>query len=148
MNYEDLHLITNWAQVVQLRDNDLLTPAELVLLDAAEKGQTAQISLTVPNLKAPSVLIRAALLRYLILGGCKDFRTQPSGITVNGAWISGILDLSFTAAHGPIDFFNCYIAEKPQMVQLTADGLTIVKCALVNGLNAARLQVFQNGHEV
>ena len=70
MIYDDLHLITHWAQVVQLRDNDLLTPAELVLIDAAEKGITAQVGLTVPTLKAPHVLIRAALLRYLILGGC------------------------------------------------------------------------------
>lgn len=88
MNHEDLHLITHWAQVVQLRDNELLTPAELILLEAAQMGETAQVSYTVPNLKSKSVLIRAALLRYLILGGCKDFRTQPSGITVNGAWIS------------------------------------------------------------
>ena len=144
MNYEDLHLITRWADVVQLRDNDLLTPAELKLLDAAQAGETAQISRTVPNLKAPQVLIRAALLRYLILGGCKDFRTQPSGITVNGAWIAGQLDLSFTDAHGPIDFFNCHFAQKPLMVQLRADGLAIVKCTLTDGLNAARIQLSGN----
>ena len=121
MNYEDLHLITRWSQVVQLRDNDLLTPAETILLDAAQAGETAQISRTVPNLKAPHVLIRAALLRYLILGGCKDFRTQPSGITVNGAWISGRLDLSFTDAHGPIDFFNCHFAQRHHGRRLLCD---------------------------
>lgn len=144
MNYEDLHLITRWHQVVQLRDEDLLTPAELTLIAAAEKGATAQIGLTVPTLKSPNVLIRAALLRYFILGGCKDFRTQPSGITVNGAWIGDMLDLSFTTARGPIDLFNCYIAEKPQMMQLTADGLTMVGCTLADGLNAARLQISGN----
>ncbi len=144
MIYDDLHLITQWAQVVQLRDDGLLTPAELTLLDTASGGETAQIGLTVPNLKAPGVLIRAALLRYLILGGCKDFRTQPSGITVNGAWIAGRLDLSFTAAHGPIDLYNCYIAERPQMVQLQADGLALVGCALVDGLNAPRVQISGN----
>ncbi|MEL6683246.1 MAG: hypothetical protein AAFQ09_11490, partial [Pseudomonadota bacterium] len=144
MSYDDLHLITHWAQVVQLRDNNLLTPAELILLEAAEKGERARIGLTVPNLKAPTVLVRAALLRYLILGGCKDFRTQPSGITLVGAWIGGVLDLSFTTARGPIDFYNCYIAEKPQMVQLTADGLAIVGCMMVDGLNAARLQISGN----
>ncbi|MDX8350112.1 hypothetical protein SLH49_19140 [Cognatiyoonia sp. IB215446] len=144
MTYDDLHLITQWSQVVQLRDNGLLTPAELILLDAAETGETAQISRTVPNLKAPAVLIRAALLRYLILGGCKDFRTQPSGITVNGAWIGGSLDLNFTTARGPIDLYNCYLAEKPQMVQLSADGVAIVGCTLMDGLNAARLQISGN----
>ena len=144
MNYEDLHLITGWSQVVQLRENDLLTPAELNLLESARTGTTAQISLTVPNLKASSVLIRAALLRYLILGGCKDFRTQPSGITVNGAWIAGTLDLSFTNARGPIDFFNCHFAERPQMVQLQADGLAIVGCTMAGGINAARIQISGN----
>lgn len=144
MSYDDLHLITHWAQVVQLRDNDLLTPAELILLEAAETGGTARVGHSVPNLKAPTVLIRAALLRYLILGGCADFSTQPSGITVIGAWIGGVLDLNFTTARGPIDFYNCYIAEKPQMVQLTADGLAIVGCTMTGGMNAARLQISGN----
>lgn len=144
MTFEDLHLITRWAQVVQLRDNDLLTPAELVLLESAQAGTTAQISLTVPNLKTPNVLIRTALLRYLILGGCKDFSTQPSGITVNGAWIAGKLDLSFTMARGPVDFFNCHFADRPQMVQLQADGLAIVGCTMTDGINAARIQISGN----
>jgi hypothetical protein len=144
MNYEDLHLITSWSQVVQLRDNDLLTPAELILLETAQTGVTAKIGLTVPNLRASNVLIRAGLLRYLILGGCKDFRTQPSGITVNGAWIAGKLDLSFTTAHGPIDLFNCHIAERPQMVQMQADGLAIVGCTMAYGINAARIQISGN----
>jgi len=144
MSFEDLHLITRWAQVVQLRDNDLLTPAELVLLDNAQAGTTAQISQVVPNLKSPHVLIRAALLRYLILGGCKDFRTQPSGITVNGAWIGGKLDLSFTTARGPVDFFNCHFADRPQMVQLQADGLALVGCRMTDGINADRIQISGN----
>lgn len=144
MTYEDLHLITSWSQVVQLRDNDLLTPAELVLLAAATAGETAQLSLTVPNLKAPHVQVRAGLLRYLILGGCSDFRTQPSGITLNGAWIAGVLDLSFTTARGPIDFFNCHFAERPQMLQLQADGLAIVGCTMADGMNAARIQIAGN----
>jgi hypothetical protein len=144
MSYEDLHLITTWSQVVLLRDNDLLTPAELLLLEGAQSGTTAQVSLTAPNLRDPRVLIRAQLLRYLILGGCKDFRTQPSGITVNGAWISGKLDLSFTTAHGPVDLFNCHLAERAQMVQLQADGLAIVGCTLADGINAARIQISGN----
>lgn len=144
MNYEDLHLITGWGQVVQLRENDLLTPAELILLESAQTGMTAQIGLTVPNLKSSNVLIRAALLRYLILGGCKDFQTQPSGITINGGWIAGTLDLSFTNARGPIDFFNCHFATRPQMMQLQADGLAIVGCTMVDGINAARIQISGN----
>ncbi|WP_108384142.1 hypothetical protein [Yoonia sediminilitoris] len=144
MTYDDLHMITHWAQVVQLRDDDLLTPAELVLINAASRGETANISQRVPNHKAPHVLIRAALLRYLILGGCKDFQTQPSGITVNGAWIGGLLDLRFTRAHGPIDFFNCHLAQRAELVQLRADGLAIVNCILVDGINASRVQVSGN----
>ncbi|WP_108815639.1 hypothetical protein [Loktanella sp. Alg231-35] len=144
MNYEDLHPITTWAQVVQLREDDLLTPAERLLLGAAQSGTTAQIGRAVPNLKAPTVLIRAALLRYLILGGCKDFPTQPSGVTVNGAWIGGTLDLSYTTARGPVDFFNCAFPNQPQMQQLQTDGLTLVKCNLKDGIDAARIQIKGN----
>jgi len=144
MTYDDLHLITTWSQIVQLREDDLLTPAELQLLEAATTGETARIGLTVPSLKSPSVLIRAQLLRYLILGGCKDFRTQPSGITLRGAWISGTLDLSFITARGPIDFFNCHFAARPQMLQTQADGLALVGCTLADGINAARIQISGN----
>ena len=144
MTYEDLHLITSWAQVVQLRDDDLLTSAELTLIENAQAGTSARLGLTVPTLKASHVLIRAALLRYLILGGCKDFRTQPSGITLRGAWIGGALDLSYTQARGPVDFFNCHFAERPQMVQLQADGLAIVGCTMAQGMNAARIQIAGN----
>ena len=144
MSYENLHLITAWSQVVQLRENGLLSPAEVLLLESAQTGDAAKIGLTVPNLRAPHVLIRAQLLRYLILGGCKDFRTQPSGITIYGAWISGALDLSFTTARGPIDFFNCHFAERPQMEQLQTDGLAIVGSTLADGINAARIQISGN----
>ncbi|MEJ6402848.1 hypothetical protein [Yoonia sp. 2307UL14-13] len=144
MIYDDLHLITDWAQVVQLREDDLLTPAELTLIEQVAQGEVARIGPTVPTLKAPQVLIRAALLRYLILGGCKDFATQPMGVTVTGAWIAGKLDLSFTQARGPIDLFNCHIAEQPQMLQLQADGLALAGSTLPQGLNAARLQISGN----
>jgi len=144
MNYEDLHPITDWAQVLQLRDADLFSPAELTLIDAACRGETAQIGATVPNLRSPAVLIRAALLRYFILGGCEGFRAQPQGIAVNGAWIAGALDLSFTKTTGPIDLYNCYVATKPQMVQMRADGVALVGCTLADGLNAARVQVSGN----
>jgi hypothetical protein len=141
MSYENLHLITAWDQVVQLRESDFLTPAEVLLLESAQIGTAAKIGLTVPNLRAPHVLIRAQSQRYLILGGCKDFRTQPSGITVYGAWIAGTLDLSFTTARAPIDLFNCDFAERPQMAQLQADGLAIVGSNLADGINAARIQI-------
>ena len=58
--------------------------------------------------------------------------------------IAGKLDLSFTSARGPVDFFNCHFAERPQMVQLQADGLTIVGCTMVDGINAARIQISGN----
>jgi len=73
MTYDDLHLITAWRQIVELRDSGLLTPAELILLEKAQLGETARVGLTVPNLRAPHVLIRAAVLRYLILGGARLF---------------------------------------------------------------------------
>ena len=144
MSFDDLHLITRWAQVVQLREAGLLTPAETLLIKAAQKGEVARIGLTVPNLKSPNVLIRAHLLRYLILGGCADFRTQPSGITLRGAWIGGKLDLAYTAARGPVDFFNCKFADQPQMQQLQTEGLAIVGCHLDAGIDAARIQVAGN----
>ena len=144
MSLDDLHLITAWAQVVRLRDEGLLTPAEIALIDAAKTGDTAQIGLTVPNLKSPQVTIRATLLRYLILGGCSDFRTQPSGVSVSGAWIAGTLALGFTTARGPVNLTQCHFADCPDLTQLRVDGLAVTGSTLAKGLEAARIAVAGN----
>lgn len=139
-----LPLITDWTQVQQLRDAAALTAAETRLLDQTALGENTDISVHLPNLQADHVLIRAPLLRYLVLGGCADFQTRARGIQISGAWISGQLDLSFAQSCGPLSLFHCHMADQAQMVQLRADGLALVGCNLAKGLNASRIQINGN----
>lgn len=56
---------------------------------------------------APTREIRAAVLRYLLLGGCRSFETDDIGIWLKGAHITGTLDLDFTTLRGPMRLLNC-----------------------------------------
>jgi hypothetical protein len=132
--------ITRWADVQDQIDKDKLTKAEHRLIDAAREGQPLILGETVPTAPDPSVLIRAPLLRYLILGGCDDCRTQAVGVQVSGAWINDILDLAFTKA-GPIALYDCHIAEQPRMLQLQSPFLGLNRSALPNGLKAQSAQI-------
>ena len=76
---EKLPTIRQWADVQKLIDSNNLTPAELRLIAAAKAGEVAQIGDTVPKTKTPETLIRAPLLRYLILGGCKHGGPRRQG---------------------------------------------------------------------
>ena len=138
---EKLPPIRQWADVKKLIDDGKLTPAEHKLIAAANAGEVAKIGTTVPTIKTDDVLIRAPLLRYLILGGCDDCRTQAAGVPVTGAWIADMLDLNFATAAGPIGFFDCHIAEQPQMMQLQLPLLGLNESDLAHGINAQGAQV-------
>ena len=79
MNHDDLPRISCWADVQKQKDAGGLTRAELRLIDAAKEGLLASLGDTVPKSPSDAVLIRAPLLRYLILGGCADFKTETAG---------------------------------------------------------------------
>ncbi len=141
MNHDDLPRISCWADVQKQKDAGGLTRAELRLIDAAKEGLLASLGDTVPKSPSDAVLIRAPLLRYLILGGCADFKTETAGVQVSGAWIAGKLDLNFAKASGAIRLFHCHIAEQPQMFQLDLPLLNLNGSLLPKGLQAQGMQV-------
>ncbi|WP_296427128.1 hypothetical protein [Yoonia sp.] len=129
--------ITRWSDL----NGVALTPAENIVIDAAKAGKRANIGDTTPTTKTEAVLIRAPLLRYLILGGCDECRTQAAGVEVQGAWIEHTLDLSFATAAGPISLYDCHIAARPEMMHLKLHGLYLNRSTLPSGLNAQGVQV-------
>lgn len=141
MIYKDLPRISKWTDVQKLIDDDALTPAEVKVIDAAREGEAAWLGDTVPVLPSDDVLIRAPLLRYLILGGCADFKTEAVGVQVWGAWVAGTLDLDFAKSAGSIGLIKCHIAEQPRMMQLKLPLLNMNDSILPKGLNAQGAQV-------
>ncbi len=128
--------ITKWAQVQKLKDEGKLSPAELKLLEKAEIGEEAGISDTVPSEPGEATLIRGPLLRYLILGGCDDFKTEAAGVWVKGAWIGGTLNLDFIKTAGPIRLFDCHLAKRFEMMQCELPLLNLAGSSLAEGLDA------------
>lgn len=84
--------------------------------------------------------VRADLLRYLILGGCKDFPVNGVGVNVSGAYISGILNLSYEKAKKMTGLFCCRFENKFYARQTKFDTLVLSGCALP-ALNAQGINV-------
>lgn len=110
-----LPLIHTYADIDQLRP---LTPAEGKLLEHCKSGNRCVLGDgKLPATKTPDREVRADLLRYLILGGCKDFRANGWGVTLSGAYISGALDLSFETTHKATGIQNCRFSEPFTAIQ-------------------------------
>lgn len=86
----------------------------------------------------PEREIRAAVLRYLQLGGCKTFQTDDIGVWLVGAHITGTLDLDFTTLHGAIRLLNCRFERHLYMEQTQVAQLDMIGSHL-NGLCAPGL---------
>ncbi|WP_108815640.1 hypothetical protein [Loktanella sp. Alg231-35] len=128
--------ITKWSEVQALIDDDLLTPAEMKMIAAAQEGRVAEIGDAVPAPNTEIVKIRAALLRYMMLGGCADYDIEAAGVQIYGAWIDGSLDLNFTKTKGPIALIHCLVPEQVQLLQANLAALSLIRTKLMGGLNA------------
>ncbi len=101
-------LITKFAQIRDLRNAGELTDAEELLIKNCKIGKATILGDgRRPDGPSAERTIRACLLRYLILGGCDDWRVHEWGVTLTGAWISEKLDLSFATAKGSTSLFAC-----------------------------------------
>jgi hypothetical protein len=73
----------------EVLDGRELTSAEERLLDCCKTGATAHFADKVPVEPSDANQIDAALIRYLLLGGCDAHRPHPIGVRMIGAYISG-----------------------------------------------------------
>ncbi|MFT5787022.1 MAG: hypothetical protein ACI9KK_002384, partial [Ascidiaceihabitans sp.] len=123
-----------------------LTPAEVKLIEACQKGEFCKLgdgSLPAKGTPDPKRHIRANVLRYLILGGCDDCRTDDIGVWVEGAHVTETLDLNFTTTRGAIRMPNSRFKQQFDCEQ--------TKCRLLNldgsdlqGMRAPSLDVTGN----
>jgi hypothetical protein len=85
-----------------------LLPAEVLLIRGIRDGWGIEVSEHGFNVIGPGLpplgdqnyRVRAKLVRWLALGGSSVARTPERGLRIQGAWISGVLDLE--GAHLPI----------------------------------------------
>ncbi|MFK7879388.1 hypothetical protein [Roseobacter sp.] len=131
-------LIRTYVDIDQLRS---LTTAEQKLLDHCKSGDGCILEDgNLPNANTPERHIRANLLRYLILGGCKDFPANGWGVNLIGAYISRALDLSFETARKATGLSHCQFAKPIRALQTKFDALSLDGSALP-ALNAQGINV-------
>ncbi len=87
--------------------------------------------------------VRAEVLRYLILGGCDDCRVDESGIDLEGAYVSGALDLRFATAKHPISLDRCRFENAVEAMQLEAP-LVSFQGSFLPGLNLQGANIHGN----
>lgn len=104
--------VRSYSQIRRMRRAGELTPAEEQLLAGCRSGEPVVLGDGArPQHASPERTIRADLLRYLILGGCEQFRTHERGISLRGAWVDGDLDLAFATARGATVLRDCVFQE-------------------------------------
>ncbi|MDU8911752.1 hypothetical protein [Aestuariicoccus sp. MJ-SS9] len=115
------------------------TEAERTLLDKAHTGYVI-LSETRPDAATDTVEIRADLIRHITLGGCETCRVPDKGTSVQGAFVTGELDLE--GCESPLDLYlsNCRFDTQPMLMDARLGAVLLPGCHLP-GLDAHRLRV-------
>lgn len=117
-----------------------LTPAEERIIAALPVGEFDRLGDgRRPETDDPSREVRAAFLRFLILGGDENHRPHEKGVRVSGGWISGALDLEGARIPRDIGLTDCRFAAVPVLRYAVVDNLFLDGSSLP-GLEAERLE--------
>jgi len=117
-----------------------LTPAEERILADLGVGEFDRLGDGLrPEMDDPARQVRAAFLRFLILGGDERYRPHEKGVRVSGGWISGVLDLEGARIPRDIGLKDCRFDGVPVLRYAVIDNLFLDGSSLP-GLQADRLE--------
>ena len=97
--------------MISLRDFEPLQPAEQRILAAAAKGKLCSLGSSRPDEPSEATEVRADFLRFLALGGGTAAPVHESGLRVQGAYVTGELNLAGTKDIRPLWLLDCRIGE-------------------------------------
>ncbi len=132
-----------FTSIAEFRTTESPTPAEEALIKACQAGDPCILGNgTLPPEGGPTLerRIRAELLRLLILGGTRNCRLHLSGIRLEGAQITEMLDLRFCKAKGRCVLKNCRFDQKLQIAQAEFAHLSLER-SWVPGISAQLMKV-------
>ncbi|WP_374332543.1 hypothetical protein [Aestuariivirga sp.] len=117
-----------------------LTPAEERIVAALAVGEFDRLGDGLrPAAGDTTREVRAAFLRFLILGGDARHRPHEKGVRVSGGWISGVLDLEGCRIPRDIGLKDCRFDAVPVLRYAVVDNL-FLDGSLLPGLQAERLE--------
>ncbi|UZK67836.1 hypothetical protein [Sphingomonas sp. M1-B02] len=94
-----------------LADFGALSAAEVQLVDACTKGDWCRLGGQRPIQATPECVVRAALIRFLALGGDSLHPVHEAGVQLQGSWISGGLRLSACDVALRLSLLDCMLDE-------------------------------------
>lgn len=121
-------VLRTWAEV-QAFDGGL-TKTEKKLADKCKAGEPCRLGPDCPTEASAARTIRAEVLRYFLLGGCKAWPVDGRGVDLRGAFVKGRLDLSFAKTRGATRLRACHFdtiltAEQTHFDLLDLSGSTV-----------------------
>lgn len=122
-----------------LADFGELSPAERALCESCRLGTLAVIGEERPDEETDGNRVRAALVRFLALGGDARAPVHEHGVQLQGAWLSGGLDLSAARVEQRLALVSCTIGWI-NLVQATMKFLDLRGSRLTAGLEGDALR--------
>ncbi len=104
--------ISTYADVEAAREAGELSPGDEELLRNCKAGNPTVLNGGKrPLAQSPATTVHAQVLRYVIMGGCRDWPTHILGVELHGAYIVGELDLQFITARGTTTLAACHFGD-------------------------------------
>lgn len=125
---------------ISLASFEPLLPAERAILAELARGDFDRLGDGQrPDTPDPDRVVRADLLRFLMLGGDAITRPHEKGVRVSGGWISGVLDLEGCRIPRDIGLKDCHFEAAPVLRSAIIDSL-FLDGSVLPGLYAERLE--------
>lgn len=125
----------------KLLDFETLTSGEQRLLDACAKGEAANLGSEAPESATDKNRVRAAFVRFLLLGGGDQAPVHERGVYLRGAFIEGTLDLHGCSVVVNVSLTHCYLDKQLYAADAWLDGLLNLQGShLALGISADRLR--------
>nr|WP_256515477.1 hypothetical protein [Alsobacter ponti] len=116
-----------------------MLPAERRIVAELRSGDFDRLGDGVlPEAADPERIVRAALLRFLLLGGDGEIRPHEKGVRVSGGWIAGVLDLEGCRVPRDIALKDCRFEGAPVLRSAVIDSL-FLDGSVLPGLFADKL---------
>ena len=124
----------------RLSDFQPLLPAEAEVVANLSSGNFDRLGDgSRPEQPGPQRVVRAAFLRFLLLGGEEGCRPHEKGVRIRGAWITDVLDLEACRVERDIGLNNCHFDAAPVLRSAIINRLFLNGSSLP-GLQAERLE--------
>ena len=126
-----------------LADFHPLLPAEQEVIATLRTGDFDRLggeaAGSLPDVDDTSRAVRADLLRFLLLGGEEGARPHEKGVRVQGAWVTGTLDLEGCRIPRDIGLKKCRFDSAPILRSAIIDSV-FLDGSIVPGLHADRIE--------